>query len=344
MWSALSLQSWAQGRTLKPGEAASVAGTIVSEDELKREISSDLFRLEIQKLQAEANYERGKHQIRENALKRIVDDRLLDAEAAKLKITRVELIAREIDQKALPVSESDVDSFFEANKARINRPKEQVVPQIRQYLTQQNHAKARETFLSRLRSDYNVEMPVEPFRLKVDADTHPSRGPADAPVTLVEFSDFECGFCRDYAAVLSGLVKDLGKDVRLVFRQFPLADIHPNARKAAEASLCAAEQGKFWELHDKLFEDTSRLAIPDLKAKAAAIGLDGAAFNTCLDSGRHADRVTRDVLDGARAGVTGTPALFINGRPFPGVQPAAELTKAINEELKLKLNSKAPQK
>jgi predicted DsbA family dithiol-disulfide isomerase len=327
---------------LKPGAVAVVAGKPISEDELKRETSADLFKLEMQKLQAEASYERGRYQVRENALNKLIEDRLLDAEAAKLKITRAEVVAREIDQKAKPPTDAEVDAFYETNKARINRPKDQVGQQIRQYLAQQTRERARSALMDRLRKEHQAVGSLEPFRFSVEAAGHPARGPSDAPLTIIEFSDFECGFCRNFAGVLDSVLKEFGPSVRFVYRQFPLVEIHPNAQKASEASLCAADQGKFWEMKDKLFQDATHLTVPDLKAKAAALGLDTEAFNACLDSGSQTGRVTRDLLDGSKVGVTGTPALFINGRPFIGAQPAAELTKAINEELKLRAAAQKP--
>src|SRR6267378_1149907 len=148
----------------------------------------------------------------------------------------------------------------------------------------------------------------------------PILGRADAPVTLVEFSDYQCPFCqRFFATTLSDIKKDYvdtGK-VRYVFRDFPLDQIHPQARKAAEAAHCAGEQGKYWEMHDLLFQNQGALAPPQLAEHAGAVGVDGAAFAACLSSGRYAARVARGLVDGAAAGVQGTPA-FVVGRTQAG--------------------------
>jgi protein-disulfide isomerase len=148
----------------------------------------------------------------------------------------------------------------------------------------------------------------------------PALGRPDAPVTLVEFSDYQCPFCqRFFAATLPALKKDYidtGK-VRYVFRDFPLDQIHPQARKAAEAAHCAGEQGKYWEMHDVLFGNQQALQPPKLSEHARALGLDGARFDECLTSGKHAARVSQGLTDGQAAGVQGTPG-FVVAKTTPG--------------------------
>ena len=163
-----------------------------------------------------------------------------------------------------------------------------------------------------------VAAPSGPVRASVAGA--PSLGRADAPVTVVEFSDYECPFCqRFFATALPALKKDYVEtgNVRYVFRDYPLDQIHPHARKAAEAAHCAGDQGKFWEMHDRLFQHSSALAPPQLAEHARALGLDTATFDECLSSGRHAARVERGLADGAAAGVRGTPA-FVIGKTKPG--------------------------
>jgi protein-disulfide isomerase len=150
----------------------------------------------------------------------------------------------------------------------------------------------------------------------------------------VEFSDFQCGYCKAVVGTLKEIQKNYAGQVRLVYRQYPIAAIHPDAFKAAEASLCAGAQGRFWELHDMMFEEQGSLKEEDLKVKAARLQLDIAAFNDCLQSGKSANRVKQDLREGSRAGVSGTPALFINGRFLSGAQPYEEIAKIIDEELK----------
>lgn len=158
--------------------------------------------------------------------------------------------------------------------------------------------------------------------------------PRGAAVTLVEFSDFECPFCRRFASVLKQIETDFRSKVQIVFRQNPIPSIHPFAFKAAEASLCAHEQGKFWQLHDLMFSENDRLAVGELKEKAGRVGLDQKKFDACLDSGRYREQVEKDMAEGARIGVTGTPALYINGVMLEGgAVPYKTVADAIQKEM-----------
>lgn len=161
------------------------------------------------------------------------------------------------------------------------------------------------------------------------------KGDADAPVTIVEFSDYECPFCarfysQTYGQIVSEYI-DTGK-VKLIFRDFPLS-FHQQAQKAAEAAECAGEQGKYYEMHDMLFEDGVVGGIPTFKGYAQDIGLDTTEFNTCLDSGAMASEVQKDFLDGQKAGVRGTPAFIINGKLVSGAQPFTVFQQVIDAEL-----------
>ncbi|HYY53594.1 MAG TPA: thioredoxin domain-containing protein, partial [Myxococcales bacterium] len=161
----------------------------------------------------------------------------------------------------------------------------------------------------------------------------PARGPANAPVTIVEFSDFQCPYCGREYPVIERLMKEYDGKVRLVFRQYPL-DFHQQAGKAAEASLCAADQGKFWELHDKMFTHQDKLAVTDLKGYAKSLGMDAAKFEKCLDSGEKKTLVDEDLKAGNAAGVSGTPAFFINGIFINGAQPYEQMKQAVDRELR----------
>src|SRR5262249_13602391 len=147
-------------------------------------------------------------------------------------------------------------------------------------------------------------------RQVLDAAGSFSKGPAEAPITLMEFSDFQCPACRRGVPAVKRLQQLYGDKLRLVFRDFPLA-MHRYAAKAAEAGRCAGEQGHFWPMHDRLFAGTASLDVPDLKQHAAALGLDQRRFDECLDSGRFEAAVRRDVAAGRRAGVAGTPTFFV---------------------------------
>jgi protein-disulfide isomerase len=154
-----------------------------------------------------------------------------------------------------------------------------------------------------------------------------------APVTIVEFSDFHCPFCKRVLPTLDAITQRYGDRVRLVFRDYPLEQLHPGASKAHVAARCANDQGKFWAFHDLLFDKAPRSSDNDVKAYAQQLGMDVSAFERCLGSGKYEAAIQRDVQEGARLGVTGTPAFFINGRLLSGAQPLEAFTQVIDDEL-----------
>jgi len=180
----------------------------------------------------------------------------------------------------------------------------------------------------------NAVKPTGTSRVEVSVDDDTIKGNPNAPVTIVEFSDFQCSFCaRFYEQTLLQLRQqyiDTGK-VKFVYRDFPLGN-HEYAQKAAEATECADDQGKFWEMHDLLFE-TGLLAPSDLKQHAVTLGLDTTEFNECLDSGKYTGEVQKDLKDGQAAGVQGTPSFFINGVLLRGAQPFSAFQQVIEAEL-----------
>ncbi len=188
-----------------------------------------------------------------------------------------------------------------------------------------------------------VEAPATPQpqvaqKVDVSVDDDPSKGSKDAEVTIIEFSDFQCPYCARFFTQTLPLIDEnyikTGK-VRLVYRDFPLS-FHQNAQKAAEAAECADEQNKFWEYHDLVFKNQGALSIDDLKKYAANLKLDTAKFDACLDSGKYEEEVKKDFADGQKAGVTGTPAFFVNGKPLVGAQPFSAFKEVIDAELGIK--------
>lgn len=306
----------------------------ITEADAQDNAKDQLEQAEAQLVQCQANYERSKYQIMEASVRGMVEDRLLEAEAAERGITKEELIQAEVDGTLSEVTDEQVDAWYEENKARIRGTKEQLAPQIKQFLEQQQRQTAHDDFISSLKKGAEVAYYLAPPRTEVASEGFPAKGPEAAPVTIVEFSDFECPFCARVNPTLAQVQETYGDKVRIVFRQFPL-NIHPNAPKAAEAALCAHDQGKFWEMHDLLFAEQRQLSVTELKAKAERLELDAGAFGQCLDSGKHTEQVQADLQDGQRAGVSGTPALFINGRLLSGAQPFEKFAEMIDFELEL---------
>ncbi len=276
-------------------------------------------------------YEKSSHDLLESSLQTVIQERLVEAEAKSRGITKDQVLA---EIKPTPVSDADVDAFYEQNKAQIPRPKEQVAAQIKGYLEQQGQQKSRSAYYENLQKKYKVDIKMEPVRVEVAA-TGPATGSATAPVTIVEFSDFQCPFCSRLIPTLDQVKKKYGDKVRIVFRQFPLP-MHNNAQKAAEAALCANDQGKFWQLHDAMFSNQAALGVDQLKAKAVELGMKADDFNKCLDSGAKVAIVEADKKAGSEAGVQGTPAMFVNGRFLNGAVPLENVTSVIDDELRRK--------
>lgn len=157
--------------------------------------------------------------------------------------------------------------------------------------------------------------------LAYHSDDDPSLGNPNAPLQIVEFADFECPYSRDESLVIRELTARFPDKIHFVYRDFPLDDVHPRARRAAEAGACAHEQGKFWAMHDKLFQNADRLSDLELKLYALEIGLDITKFNECFDNGKYKDEIAVDRADGVASGVQGTPTFFINGKRIAGAIP-----------------------
>jgi protein-disulfide isomerase len=178
------------------------------------------------------------------------------------------------------------------------------------------------------------EDPLKAPKVTVNVPSHsPSKGPAGAPITIVEFSEFQCPFCARVGPTLKQIEKEYGDKVKVVFMHQPLS-FHNFAQVAAEASMAAHEQGKFWEMHDKLFANQRALSRPDLEKYAQELGLDLAKFKDALDKGRFKDAVKKDQEIAEKLGVRGTPAFFINGRKLVGAQPFDQFKRVIDAELK----------
>lgn len=173
---------------------------------------------------------------------------------------------------------------------------------------------------------------VIPFFDVITADD-PQLGPQDAPVTIVEFADFLCPYCAEEAMVVRSITSKYPNEVRFIFRDFPIDEMHPGASDIHIAGACANEQGKFWAFHDKIFQNQDNLNSQTVKAFAAQAGLNIADFDQCINSGKYTQEVANDVKDGRRAGVVGTPTLFFNGRKIEGAIPYNYLVGMIDAVL-----------
>ena len=273
------------------------------------------------------------YEARRSAIDAIVGNWLLDQEAKARSIDRASLIQREITARVSLPTDADIAKWYEANPAQVQgAPLDQVRSPIRAFLIQDRTLAVQSQFLDTLKAKTPVKILLEPPREKVASAGRPSRGSATAPVEIIEFSDFECPFCLKSYPVLKQVLTTYGDRVRLVYRHYPLPN-HPDARPAAEAAACAAEQGKFWEYHDRLFENQARLSDTDLKQHAAALGLEAGKFTLCLNTRKYQKDIDADIAAGKEVGVSGTPGFFINGRPLEGSQPFEAFKTIIDDEL-----------
>ena len=317
-------------------EAADGSATRAPDEVLGRIGNVEILRSQVEQAVAGELRElaQQRHQLVERGLEAAINDRMIEMAAEARGLAPEAFLAAEVDAKVPEITQSEVDRFYEERRERIQQPLSAVAGQIEQFLGQTRKQEAMAELLSKLREEYQPVVLLDPLRLDVATAGRPSKGPDSAPVTIVEFSDFQCPFCSRIIPTLDRVVRDYPDSVRLVFRQFPLHSIHPQAQEAAEASLCAADQGKFWEMHDAMFENQSGLEVAELKALARRLGLEPAAFDECLDSGSKAGWVSEDLEAGAQFGVSGTPALFINGRFLSGAQPYDAIAEVIDDELR----------
>jgi protein-disulfide isomerase len=270
------------------------------------------------------------------ALDELIDQQVIEAEAQRRGISVDELLTRYLPSLAEPVSELEIKQEY--GRSPMNGQGvslEQMTPMINAYLTRQKVAAARERFVQELRSSTPVEIVLRyraPRQAVATDDTDPMKGSRSSAVEIVEFSDFQCPYCRQLAPVLHEISAKYGERVRIVWKDFPLPN-HRDAQPAAEAAHCANEQGQFWPYHDVLYHNQDRLGVSDLKQHARDLGLNPTAFDQCFDSGTFRGKVAASVGDGRRYRISATPTVFINGRVVAGARPFEEYDAIVREEL-----------
>jgi protein-disulfide isomerase len=284
--------------------------------------------------QAEIEYLTKVYELRKDALDNLINEELVGAEAKKTGKTDKEWFQEYFKNTPAP-SDAETKAFYDENVAQMRgQPFEEMKPRIADYLKQQKAADGVRKLIEALRQTHGVKVSLaapDLPRIEVEAKG-PVRGNPAAKVTIVAFSDFQCPYCSKVVPTLEKVMKEYDGKVKLVFRNFPL-DFHPMAAKAAEAGACAADQGKFWEMHDKMFGNQQKLAVPDLKETAKGLGLDMGKFEKCLDGGEKKALVDTDAKAGGEVGVQGTPAFFINGIFLNGAMPYENFKETIDREL-----------
>jgi protein-disulfide isomerase len=322
---ACSLTSAAAQVTPSADVIAEVNGVFITNADLEEGLGQTLAKLNEQI-----------YSVKRTRLDALIEDRLLALEAKARGMSTTALIETEITGKIVPVTDREVETFYETSKAKLQGDLTKWQAEIRTYLQGQRVNARRQAYLRQLREAAKVEVFLTPppvFRATVTVDGSPARGAADAPVTIVEFSDFHCPFCRKVQPVLTELLSRYGDRVRLVYKDFPIDNLHPQARAAAEAARCAGEQGKFWEYHDRVYAGPTDGSPAALRAMAEAVGLILRVFDECQSSRKYQAAVQKDLQEGAGLGITGTPGFFINGRFLSGAQPIEAFVRVIEEEL-----------
>ncbi len=284
-----------------------------------------------------ARLQQALYDARREALDAILADLLLN-EAAKAKgVTREQFETTEVARRTQPVTDATIATFYAANRTQMQgRSLDEMRPILREFLQDQNAATARVELVSDLRNaraDLRVMLEAPRQTIEIGPDD-PSEGTSTAPVTLVEYSDFQCPFCRSLVPTLRQVRDKYGDRVRIVWKDFPLTQIHPQAFQSAEAGNCAREQGKFWEYHDRLFANQQMLQSAALKEYASELKLDSAKFNACLDSSKYKQRIEASMATGMKIGVGSTPTVFVNGRTISGAKPFQTFVEIIDDELR----------
>jgi len=279
------------------------------------------------------------YRARSRALISSLRQKLIAARAKKQGIDAAAWRKREIEDKVPQLSDSEIERIFQEALAAGKIPPTSVLDDAtRERIRESNHRAAFQARMDRVTEQLFAEAKV---KIDWDAlgqprvDVRPrgaSRGPDNAPVTIIEFADFECKFCALATATVRQVSRKYPTKVRFVFRHNPLPE-HAHAQKAAEAALCAGEQGRFWEYHDLLFEHSNALSIDDLKRYANLVGIDASRFSACLDSSRQASEVKADVEAAHKANLDSTPTFIVNGVVVPGAVSAEDLGRYVDREL-----------
>jgi len=323
---ALSLSfGWSCSPTKDSEKLAEVDGTIITRAEIDRAGGKQLQNLRQQL-----------YQLERQKLNEYIGATLLSREAKERGVSVSTLMEQEVSAKISAVSEEDIRTFYESNKARIGVELDKVHDQIRDFLSEQRATARKNEYFKTLGAKASVTTYLKPppvQRADVSVNGAPVRGSEKAKVTIVKFEDFQCPFCKTVQPTFKDLLKKYDGKVRVVHKDLPLETIHPQAFQAAEAARCAGEQGKFWEYHDKLYADTPKLGPEELKSAAKDVGLNVPSFDQCFTSRKYRSAVQKDLNDGAQLGLTGTPAFFINGREISGARPLDDFSAIIDEEL-----------
>jgi len=305
---------------------ATVGSRTITRGELETSVRSKLIEIDNQRYEA-----------LKDGLDEMIAEELVKQEAKDRNLSVDALEKAEVEDKVKAPTDEEVQKVFDDNKAQLQgKSLEDVKPQILQYIDGQRKQERLATFIEELKKKHKTTVALKAPIIEVATAGRPERGGgAKAPITIIEFSDYQCPFCKRAEDSVNKVMQTYGDKIRLVYRNYPLP-MHPMARPAAEAAACANAQGKFWEYHAKLFDNQAGLSDDKFKQLAKDVGLDSAKFDECLAKKPYADKIDQDTADGNKVGVNGTPAFFINGRMLSGAQPFEKFKEVIDAELAAK--------
>jgi protein-disulfide isomerase len=271
------------------------------------------------------------YRLQEQGLNELLGQKLLEGAAKKRGVPIEQLLQAEVDRKVSEPNQGEMEAFYLAQKEPTSGPFDSSNSVLYNALKRAKITAARRNYVEHLRDEAKVTLLLSSPRVEVNHDSTRVRGNLNASVTIVEFADFSCPFCRSVEATLTEILAKHNGNVNLAYRDFPLSESHPLAESAAEASRCAGDQGKFWEYHDLLFSNSGKISYEDLLQNAAQLKLDEVRFRHCVSTHSYAGKVEQDLQDGVRAGVRGTPAFFINGVLLEGIASESDFEKVINQ-------------
>ncbi len=306
-----------------PAVAAELDGEPIATADVDKRIAGSLIAIR-----------RKEFDLRQQTLDTILGEKLVEKEAKRRGVSVADLLRTEVEAKAAPPTQGEIDSIYAQYQASFKgKTREQANAEISSVLKQRSADAIRGEFERELRRKAGIKVFIAPPAVALNLSPKaPQIGPESAPVTVVEYLDYQCPYCIRANPTVNQLIKEYGNKIRFVHRDFPI-DGHPRAFAAARAARCAGEQGKFWEYHQSLFARPSGMDDADLRSRAAELGLKLDAFSECYGSGRHDDDIRASQDSGFAAGVESTPTFFVNGRALVGARPVDEFKRAIDDAL-----------
>jgi protein-disulfide isomerase len=305
---------------------ATVGSRTITRGELETSVRSKLIEIDNQRYEA-----------LKDGLDEMIAEELVKQEAKDRNLSVDALEKAEVEDKVKAPTDEEVQKVFDDNKAQLQgKSLDEVKPQIVQYIDGQRKQERLATFIEELKKKHKTTVALKAPIIEVATAGRPERGGGvKAPITIIEFSDYQCPFCKRAEDSVNKVMHIYGHKIRLVYRNSPLP-MHPMARPAAEAAACANAQDKFWQYHAKLFDNQAGLSNDKFKQIAKDVGLDSAKFDECVAKKPYGDKIDQDTADGNKVGVSGTPAFFINGRMLSGAQPFEKFKEVIDAELAAK--------